>query len=570
MQENCFHSSYTGKVTLQENADLLGVKEEDLMVTATMHKQLNLHHRSNDFEVEPVKYALMAISSSSSSSSSDNEGQKCSKCIESFKCLQKNYDTEREKHNKAKLEIRGYEIALESLEARILGHEKNEIAWGEKADISFAGLDEYAIRNKIIESKTLETTKTLGMRFHYEDWTSDDEEDMCPVNTVSSVKPNVTQAVRSQADKSGQTSQKQGISFKKVHKIKACFVCKSTDHLIKDCDFYDQKRSETLGLRMWLNMGKEGSQTVWDYRNRPKDLKADVKTFGVKNITTAGSRAVVSKGKVENVMEKANWVWRPKCGSGCSSHMTGNKAYLSDYEDLNGGFVAFGNKHNMVAFLKKPNESVGFTELWIKVKAQHNQLNPNTPVDPSPLQQSPTHPSPLHHSPPHLPHQSPPFSLPHNSPPGSYEAPLPEGNTSGSAEDSMQLKELMVLVPKLVNRIGSLEKELNETKQTLGNVVLKLVKKVKTLETALKRKSKKVLLSKSEGEESEDQGRKFQDIDNDPLVSLVRQSMKEKSTYFITLTKASGEAQKEEIGPTILEAAKTLSMLAFKGVSKEK
>ncbi|GKF29063.1 hypothetical protein Tco_0095405 [Tanacetum coccineum] len=29
--------------------------------------------------------------------------------------------------------------------------------------------------------------------------------------------------------------------------------------------------------------------------------------------------------------------------SGCSSHMTGNKAYLSYYEDLNGGFMAFGS-----------------------------------------------------------------------------------------------------------------------------------------------------------------------------------------------------------------------------------
>ncbi|GJR81963.1 putative ribonuclease H-like domain-containing protein [Tanacetum coccineum] len=29
--------------------------------------------------------------------------------------------------------------------------------------------------------------------------------------------------------------------------------------------------------------------------------------------------------------------------SGCSSHMTGNKAYLSDYEDYNGGFMAFGS-----------------------------------------------------------------------------------------------------------------------------------------------------------------------------------------------------------------------------------
>ncbi|GKD74621.1 putative ribonuclease H-like domain-containing protein, partial [Tanacetum coccineum] len=198
---------------------------------------------------------------------------------------------------------------------------------------------------------------------------------------------------------------------------------------------------------------------------------------------------------------------------------------------------------------------------------------PRAPPHPSPQHQSPPH-SPLHHSPyqspPHSPHHSPPPSSPHFSPPRSYEAPLPEGNTSGSAEDSVQLKELMVLVPKLVTRINSLETELKDTKQTLGNVVLKLVKKVKTLETALKRKSKKVLISESENEESEDQGRKFQDIDDDPLVSLVRESMKEKSTDFVTPTKASGEAQEEEISPTILEAAKTFSKVASQGVSKEK
>ncbi|GJX61590.1 putative ribonuclease H-like domain-containing protein, partial [Tanacetum coccineum] len=203
----------------------------------------------------------------------------------------------------------------------------------------------------------------------------------------------------------------------------------------------------------------------------------------------------------------------------------------------------------------------------------------HTPVDPisstsQPPIPSPPHPSPPPHSPlqspPHSPHQSPPFSPPHFSPPRSYEAPLPEGNTSGSAEDSMQLRELMVLVPTLVTRINSLEKELKDTKQTLGNVVVKLVKKVKSLEIALKRKSKKVLISESEGEEPEDQGRIIQDIDDDPLVSLVRESMKEKSTDFVTPTKASREAQEEEISPTILEAAKTLSKVASQGVSKEK
>ncbi|GJW91977.1 ribonuclease H-like domain-containing protein [Tanacetum coccineum] len=108
---------------------------------------------------------------------------------------------------------------------------------------------------------------------------------------------------------------------------------------------------------------------------RPKDLKQDVKTFGVQNMTTAGTRAVVNtgKGKMDTDLRKSRWVWRPKgnyldhvskdsgsfmlkkgnleillqdhvvVDSGYSSHMTGNKAYLSDYEDYNGGIVAFGS-----------------------------------------------------------------------------------------------------------------------------------------------------------------------------------------------------------------------------------
>ncbi|GKB87379.1 hypothetical protein Tco_0959651 [Tanacetum coccineum] len=112
---------------------------------------------------------------------------------------------------------------------------------------------------------------------------------------------------------------------------------------------------------------------------RPKNLKQDGKTSGVKNMTTVGTRAVVNtgKGKMDNAFKKSRWVWRPKgnymdheskekgsfilkkfkyvdpkgisksvdhaeVDSGCSSHMSGNKAYLSDYEDYNEGFVAFG------------------------------------------------------------------------------------------------------------------------------------------------------------------------------------------------------------------------------------
>ncbi|GJU69583.1 hypothetical protein Tco_1255842 [Tanacetum coccineum] len=46
---------------------------------------------------------------------------------------------------------------------------------------------------------------------------------------------------------------------------------------------------------------------------RPKNLKQDVKTSRVKNMTTAGTRAVVNtgKGKMDNALKKSRWVWKP-------------------------------------------------------------------------------------------------------------------------------------------------------------------------------------------------------------------------------------------------------------------
>ncbi|GJV40141.1 hypothetical protein Tco_1418581 [Tanacetum coccineum] len=431
---------------------------------------------------------LMAISLFSSSSSSDSEVQQCSKCLESFKCLQKNYDTEREKHNKAKLEIRGYEIALESLESRIIGHEKNELAWEStknleeilKSQMSArdkTGLGYSTQLNELSSNHETDSENSLSIfdgrssddehipendRFSkkgkklyphpstgnflppepeylwlvsesvvsnpkinrdsviIEDWTSDDEEEVSGVQKVRLEN----QTVKTRDDKSGQNSHKQGVGFRKV---KACFVCRSTEHLIKDCSFHDKKSQES-NLKNMVNTGKWESKPVCDNTKRvnhpnfskyphlsetfvptgvssrtglhrpsinnartvciarpsintamggpvstrhakdisnciepiytvrpiistvrpiyasrsiyprmdnvrprcsyspikrsyytkpafrPKDLKQYVKTFGVKNMTTAGKRAVVNtgKGKLDTDLKRSKWVWRPK------------------------------------------------------------------------------------------------------------------------------------------------------------------------------------------------------------------------------------------------------------------
>ncbi|GJX06380.1 putative ribonuclease H-like domain-containing protein [Tanacetum coccineum] len=121
------------------------------------------------------------------------------------------------------------------------------------------------------------------------------------------------------------------------------------------------------------------------------------------------------------------------------------------------------------------------------------------------------------------------------------------------AQGQMAMDDLLQVVPKLISRIDSLETDLKQTKLTMGNAIVKLVKKVKKLEGFLKRRN--MVLSNSKEEEPEAQGRKSQD---DPLSSLV-QGLVTPST---TKVKASGEEQVEDISPNTLEAAKTLSKVA--------
>ncbi|GKB92668.1 hypothetical protein Tco_0964940, partial [Tanacetum coccineum] len=97
-----------------------------------------------------TNFALMDYTSQGSSSS-DSEVHTCSKdCLKSYETLQKQYDQHRVTLNKSNLEILGYQMGLESLEARIVVHEKNEAVYEE--DITFL---KYDVQVKDISIKDL-------------------------------------------------------------------------------------------------------------------------------------------------------------------------------------------------------------------------------------------------------------------------------------------------------------------------------------------------------------------------------------------------------------------------------
>ncbi|GJR25383.1 putative ribonuclease H-like domain-containing protein [Tanacetum coccineum] len=77
---------------------------------------------------EPTEFALMAYTSGS-----DTEVQSCSKnCVKTYEKLQKQFDEQRQTLNKANLEIVAYQLGLESVEAQLIVHQKNEAVYEEK------------------------------------------------------------------------------------------------------------------------------------------------------------------------------------------------------------------------------------------------------------------------------------------------------------------------------------------------------------------------------------------------------------------------------------------------------
>ncbi|GJS12627.1 putative ribonuclease H-like domain-containing protein [Tanacetum coccineum] len=279
--------------------------------------------------------------------------------------------------------------------------------------------------NEVEKSKT----KINRDKVIIENWNSDDEDDVSEANTVSPVNTNETQTLKTVVNTGQRVVKPVWDNAKRVNhqkfsnKLKypqarrsfipsgvltrTCLVKplrpngKRAVHTVSTARPISTARHVSTARPFALKIAQTGSAIRPIYPRmdnvrprasyspikrsyytkpafRPKNLKQDVKTSGVKNMTTAGTRAVVNtgKGKMDNALKKSRWVWRPKgnymdheskekgsfilkkfeygnpesilqdhavVDSGCSSHMTGNKAYLSDYEDYNGGFVAFGS-----------------------------------------------------------------------------------------------------------------------------------------------------------------------------------------------------------------------------------
>ncbi|GJS47318.1 hypothetical protein Tco_0597439 [Tanacetum coccineum] len=251
-------------------------------------------------EEGPTNIALMAYTSQSSSSS-DSEVHTCSKdCLKSYETLQKQYDQQRETLKKSNLEIigEGFHVVPPPYTGNYMPS---------RPDLSFAELDDSVYKTKVSETKTsvsktskdiVEKPKTVRPSAPIiEDWDTNSNNDSVFRPKSDQTKPKFTKINFAKSDENvksvnkknthkqveyprksqsprgnrrnwnGMMTQKLGNGFEFIKK--ACFMCGSFNHLIKDCDFYDKKMVEKQVLN---NKGRVTSQreirTVWNNAQR--------------------------------------------------------------------------------------------------------------------------------------------------------------------------------------------------------------------------------------------------------------------------------------------------------------
>ncbi|GJU65062.1 putative ribonuclease H-like domain-containing protein [Tanacetum coccineum] len=311
-------------------------------------------------EYEETNHALMAISSSSELG--DQEAQ-----------------------------ILAYSQAVKKLEAQLVTFQKQQLSLNEKVTFQGPQEPEPSISDdRSSEYSTCQSNDNAGSIGTSSEHSVDSESEISRVPQEMYVsKPITTNEKGVSAPKSKEVepscvshikTPRQSIKDQETHKVnknnwnammerelgegysftkKKCFVCGSLNHLIKDCDYYENKMAREAEFKKQRVFNTDldsqylpGPQTALVLKDHREIGDLLLRPQQVIIGGTLAQTPIVIDHPLKNMEDRGIF------DSGCSGHMTGNKDHLDDFEECKGGSVTFGGskgyieEHNIPVSLK--------------------------------------------------------------------------------------------------------------------------------------------------------------------------------------------------------------------------
>nr|GEW56006.1 ribonuclease H-like domain-containing protein [Tanacetum cinerariifolium] len=379
-----FHSYQDAKLLMEaidKREDLEQIDPDDLeemdlhweMVMLTIRaRRIGGYDWSYQAEEEhPTNYALMALTSSGSSSSSDSEVDSCSKtCLKAYATLKEQYDSLSSDYKISQFNLVSYKAASPVVEnfvnsSKVIENQENVKSRSDKRyhavlppytgnymppkpDLMFmdeqvksesvdvvsnvlpsavktveSKVESVDVKNKSVYS-TVETKHIKKNSFSppiIKDWISDDESEVEfePKVEVKTIRP----------------------SIEKIKFVKPAREKLKTVETPKQHKYYPRGNQRNWNNLIPIsNSFKRGhSQVIRPYNK----YSAYKKTIFNKMVNTLKVKDTTTRERAVGYPQQKDYKEKEVIDSGSSRHMIGNKCYLTDYEDYEGGFVSFGD-----------------------------------------------------------------------------------------------------------------------------------------------------------------------------------------------------------------------------------
>ncbi|GKB51220.1 putative ribonuclease H-like domain-containing protein [Tanacetum coccineum] len=343
-------------------------------------------------------------------SGSDTEVTSCSKeCKESYAKLKKLYDEQREQLGDASIEIQAYTQALKKVEAQLVAHQQNQLWYEENIRFMKIDLDDktdvFTYHKKLLAEAEKEKEE---LKAKVEKWHNSSKNLNILLTSQMSARDKAGLGYGNQMNK--------GVLSYENEFFESVFNSRSSD--IEESPVNDRYAEgmhavppPMTGIYIPSGTDVEIDESQFTYGpKQSKPSESDARSSDFNSCESNSSEEtlktmpepvvnepkVVSQPKVRSVQRvnhQNQFVPTPICSyivqdvpykalenkgivdSGCSRHMTGNKAYLAEYQDYNGGPVSFGgSKCYITGKGKIKTRKLDFEDVCFVKEIQHFNL----------------------------------------------------------------------------------------------------------------------------------------------------------------------------------------------------